>query len=237
MSSDQVYRETVRTMHALGMFDGSFDPRNFVGHPGASPYVPCVAHPGDAVCLWYDDKRLYGGVTVGKMPLFAADRTPLDGFPVDMLLGWLDEPSKSFRWALRGSSAVLVPLSMQQGCLAELVADAMTVPHTAEPVWLTFGDLALHDVIQKTGDVCPDMTTYLDDILAEERRKAFWEASHEEFIRTTWHPKRIIHWCLDVEEQKDLGVFLTASYGNEHGQRDVDQREHDAENAEGARFL
>ena len=191
----------VTTLHALG-YVGTDDENCPRSDP--SPKAPMVLHPGDAVVEWYRHKDIFGGISVRILQ--HEDLATEVHDMCDILLGWTDPPTKTFRWAFQDRLVLTVPVAEPASIV--LWDILVNVPETAHPVWLTVGDITLRNeirsAIRNNTLEFPEMRDVLDDVLAAARRKAFWDASREDFIKTTWHPSRVFRWCLDTEEVADF---------------------------------
>jgi hypothetical protein len=193
---DAILHAAVRTLRAAGITDGVVLTEEF--RHGS---VVVVKHPGDAVERWYEDKTLVAGVSVVNdvgIPFKIRD------MPADVLLGWVNPGSRTFRWAFRNEQALPVPLRAPFD-LFDVCMDLMNnVPLSAMPVVLTVGDITLRDKVMKSPEPWPRMVDIFDDVLAAERRANFWSVTYEEFIRRTWHPSRMCDWCLDLHERAEV---------------------------------
>lgn len=145
-----------------------------------SPGVQTHQDPEDVVLSGIKDQALQYGITIGKPP-----RT----FIPDVLLGFLD---LSGRWVW--------PHSDRPGVAHNLNASIPDMPLShAYPVWLTVTSVQHQQRLQRRKkhiDICGYIQHHL--------RQRFWIAALEEFTQRTWHPSRLLSWCLDTEESADF---------------------------------
>jgi len=147
--------------------------------------IALVADPVHAVCLGItkdSPKGYLAGVTIGKP-------TGMATIP-DILLGFIDG---SGAWVWAAGYGEIINLHSFTG---------FEYPQgDVWPVWLTFGDckgLREHLLGASTS---PSMD--ISENLRRRTCRRFWEASKEEFIRTSWAPHRL-RWCLDTDEYRDF---------------------------------
>ena len=50
-----------------------------------------------------------------------------------------------------------------------------------------------------------------DAALVEELTAGFWRTARREFVEISWHPHRLLDWCLPVDELRDLGLDVSCA--------------------------
>lgn len=93
--------------------------------------------------------------------------------------------------------------------VSEALGDA--VVRRMAPLWVPGCRLR---VVQRPFDDVRNHWTNDPAFEAARRRLEFWEASLEEFVAETWHPSRVVDWCLPEDERRELAAgFETARSG------------------------
>lgn len=184
--------------------------RGEIPSPCSSGRMAVVACPADAVIMHYCGglpPKCFGGLTISKVP-------PLKGLR-DALVGWIVPHLRTFVWAT-------ADVAIHPG------PDTVAAPPGGVAVWLTCCNHAhsvklreswtfrspstgaLHTWYAAFTDALPPHTlpesrTTADARERARRRREFWQAARAEFVQKTWHPARVVQWCLDAEERADLG--------------------------------
>lgn len=147
---------------------------------------PSTLSPEAIVELGISNDRIHFGLSVGHIP-----------YPTvpDYFVGVIDEHG-TWHWPndqigivhnLHSSRACQWPSTLVSGW----------------PVWLT---ITCHTTRDRLRRRCTHVDLFA--LIQKQRRQHFWDLSFKEFIESTWHPSRLVTWCLDTEDASDFFVIL-----------------------------
>lgn len=150
---------------------------------------PCTLSPEAIVEAGIFDDRIRFGLSIGYVP-----------YPTvpDYFLGVLDD-NGTWHWP-NDRIGIMHNLHASRPCQWPTASGSNV---SGWPIWLTI-------TCHTTRNTLSQRRTHVDifALIQKQRCQRFWDLSFKEFIESTWHPSRLVTWCLDTEDASDFFVIV-----------------------------